>query len=80
MEREWTASKPLTTSVSNTLYLHLYSNALHLLVNVSQRLMFALESGGRVMSYLDETLKKALLYIKRLFDKLIVSLQHLLSG
>ncbi|XP_064407161.1 exocyst complex component 1-like [Halichondria panicea] len=48
-------------------------NALHLLVNVSQRLMFALESGGRVMSYLDETLKKALLYIKRLFDKLIVN-------
>ncbi len=36
--------------------------------------MFAMESGGAVMSYLDETLKKALLYIKRLFDKLIVSL------
>ncbi len=74
MEREWTASKPptITCVCPNPLY----SNALHLLVNVSQRLMFALESGGRVMSYLDETLKKALLYIKRLFDKLIVSLQY----
>ena len=34
--------------------------------------MFAAESGGRV-SYLDETLKKALLYIRRAFDKFIVS-------
>ena len=49
------------------------SNALHLLVLVSQRLMFAMESGGTVMSYLDETLKRALICIKRLFDKLIVS-------
>lgn len=35
--------------------------------------MFAMESGGSTMSYLDETLKKALLYIKRLFDKFVVS-------
>ena len=39
---------------------------------VSQRLIFAEESGGR-LSYLDETLKKALLHIRRLFDKFIVS-------
>lgn len=39
---------------------------------VSQRLIFAEESGG-TLSYLDETLRKALLHIKRLFDKLIVS-------
>ena len=51
----------------------LCSNALYLLVLVSQRLMFAMESGGAVMSHLDETLKKALICIKRLFDKLIVS-------
>ena len=38
---------------------------------VSQRLIFSEESGGTV-SYLDETLKKALLHIRRLFDKLIV--------
>lgn len=49
------------------------SNALYLLVFVSQRLLFAVESGGTV-SYLDETLKKALLHIRRLFDKFIVSL------
>lgn len=47
------------------------SNALYLLVFVSQRLIFAEESGR--VSYLDETLKKALLHIKRLFDKFIVS-------
>lgn len=47
------------------------SNALYLLVSVSQRLMFAQESGG--LSYLDETLKKALIFIRRLFDKFIVS-------
>ena len=39
---------------------------------MSQRLIFAEESGGS-LSYLDETLKKALLHIRRLFDKLIVS-------
>lgn len=48
-----------------------HSNALYLLVTVSQRLMFAQESGS--MSYLDETLKKALVFVKRLFDKFIVS-------
>ncbi len=32
--------------------------------------MFAQESGS--MSYLDETLKRALVFIKRLFDKFIV--------
>ncbi len=47
------------------------SNVLYLLVSVSQRLMFAQESGS--MSYLDETLKKALVFIKRLFDKFKVS-------
>lgn len=52
--------------------LYIYSNALYLLVFVSQRLIFAEESGGR-LSYLDETLKKALLHIRRLFDKFIVS-------
>ena len=60
------------------------SNALYLLVFVSQRLLFAVESGGTV-SYLDETLKKALLHIRRLFDKFIVSaslppLRESLSG
>ena len=49
-----------------------FSNALYLLVFVSQRLMFAFESGG-ALSYLDETLKKALLHIRRIFDKFIVS-------
>lgn len=49
-----------------------FSNSLYLLVFVSQRLIFAEESGG-TLSYLDETLKKALLHIMRLFDKLIVS-------
>ena len=39
---------------------------------VSQRLLFAEESGA-MMSYLDETLQKALLHIRRLFDKFIVS-------
>ena len=48
------------------------SNALYLLVSVSQRLMFTSESGGAI-SYLDETLRRARLHIKRLFDKLIVS-------
>ena len=48
------------------------SNSLYLLVFVSQRLIFAEESGG-ILSYLDGTLKKALLHIRRLFDKLIVS-------
>lgn len=49
-----------------------HSNSLYLLVFVSQRLIFAEESGGS-LSYLDETLKKALLHIRYLFDKLIVS-------
>ena len=37
--------------------------------------MFASESGGAI-SYLDETLRRARLHIKRLFDKLIVSSLH----
>ena len=65
-------------SFISTLYL-LYSNALYLLVFVSQRLLFAVESGGTV-SYLDETLKKALLHIRRLFDKFIVNFVVLLSS
>ena len=48
------------------------SNALYLLVCVSQRLVDAVESGAAV-SYLDETLKNALICIRRLFDKFIVS-------
>lgn len=48
------------------------SNALFLLVYVSQQLMFAVES-GTALSYLDETLRKACLHIRRLFDKFIVS-------
>lgn len=56
----------------------LHSNALYLLVFVSQRLLFAVESGG-TLSYLDETLKKALLHIRRLFDKFIVHLVVVLS-
>lgn len=48
-----------------------FSNALYLLVSVSQRLMFTSESGGAI-SYLDETLRRARLHIKRLFDKFIV--------
>ena len=48
------------------------SNALYLLVSVSQRLMFTSESGGAI-SYLDETLRRARLHIKRLFDRFIVS-------
>lgn len=61
------------------------SNSLYLLVFVSQRLIFSEESGGTV-SYLDETLKKALLHIMRLFDRLIVrgmwytSLHFILDG
>ena len=50
------------------------SNALYLLVSVSQRLTFAIESAA--MSYLDETLKKALVFVKRLFDKFIVSMRE----
>ena len=39
--------------------------------------MFTSESGGAI-SYLDETLRRARLHIKRLFDKFIVSV--LVSG
>lgn len=55
------------------------SNALYLLVSVSQRLMFTSESGGAI-SYLDETLRRARLHIKRLFDRFIVSTPPLLLG
>lgn len=62
----------LTMNFAYNYYLFSCSNSLYLLVFVSQRLIFAEESGG-TLSYLDETLKKALLHIMRLFDKLIVS-------
>ena len=51
--------------------LPLPSNVLYLLVSVSQHLVFA-ESSGAV-SFLDETLIRALVHIRRLFDKFIVS-------
>ncbi len=71
MERGWTASKyKFYDSIDLTISID--SNALYLLVYVSQRLIFAEESGG-TLSYLDETLKKALIHIRRLFDKFIVS-------
>jgi len=41
------------------------------LVTVSQRLVEAEESGA--VSYLDETLMRALVFVRRNFDKFIVS-------
>ena len=50
----------------------LCSNGLYLLMAVKHRLMFAIE-GGKQLSYLEHCLEQAMLFIKRLFEKLIVS-------
>ena len=46
------------------------SNGLYLLMAVKHRLMFAQEGGK--LSYLEHCLEQAMLFIKRLFQKLIV--------
>ena len=50
----------------------LCSNGLYLLMAVKHRLMFAIE-GGKQLSYLEHCLEQAMLFIIRLFEKLIVS-------
>ena len=65
-------SQWLTSNVVVNIYMFFSSNALYLLVSVSQRLMFTSESGAAI-SFLDETLRRARIHIKRLFDNFIVS-------
>ena len=48
-----------------------HSNSLYLLTTISHRLVVSTESGA-MMSELDETLKKALVCVRRLFDTFIV--------
>lgn len=50
----------------------LFSNSLHLLVAVSQRVLLSQEGGE--FSYLDDCLANSLLVLKRLFDNFVVSL------
>lgn len=51
----------------------LSSNSLYLLTTISHRLVVSTESGA-MMSELDETLKKALVCVRRLFNDFTVSL------
>lgn len=55
----------------NFVSLTVYSNSLYLLTTISQRLMVSAESGA-MMSELDQTLKKALVCVRRLFDSFTV--------
>ena len=50
----------------------LFSNSLHLLVAISQRVVMSQEGGE--FSYLDDCLANSLLVLKRLFDNFVVSL------
>lgn len=84
MERDWTACElPLEQCLLLALDLTLlsspsspslpcHSNSLFLLTTISQRLVIAQESGA-MMSELDETLKKALVCVRRLFENFTVS-------
>ena len=85
MERDWTACElpiaaclllalelTLLSSPSSFSPLPCHSNSLFLLTTISQRLVIAQESGA-MMSELDETLKKALVCVRRLFENFTVS-------
>lgn len=60
------------------LLLLLFSNTLYLLTSISQRLVISSESGAMI-SELDQTLKKALVCVRRLFDAFIVRLFSIVS-
>ena len=65
------ASAEWMLSLSLSLSLSLCSNSLYLLTTISHRLVVSADSGA-MMSELDQTLKKALVCVRRLFDSFTV--------